>query len=662
MILYFLFFFLSVTIHDLFIFKLIAILLLFIYLIYRKKLKLSHLIFILLGLIINFFLVHNLFASEYGFVILSKENYLILQTINGRYYVYNSENTYQVFDILKVTGNIEKLNFKIYESQFDFNNYLNQQFVYNKINNAEISNIFIGPFRIKYIIENVTKNLNEDAKNIVNLLLFNVKSDRDLVDAISDNNINYYLSLSSYHLYFIFDIIERFIVIKFDDKKTKKCLLFVILGFIIITNYKTSIIRLFVYKILLYLNQFKWNFKYAKRELIFLLFLTLGIINPSYLMGTTFLFTFPLYLLLCEISFPLKNLKKKYRGLTYLLIIQFYIIVVSYLLNDQISLFSSLYGVLFGPIVLLFFLISLIHMIIPVNSLINAIAKMINTSINLFSSFNLVLYSNKYDVVLFVISLIILYLILYFIFTSRSRKTIYLIYTLIVILFLPCIPLNSLHLDMVAFINVGQGDSILIKNKNINILIDTGGVKDMDLAKETLIPFFKKNQIYHIDYLITTHDDFDHSGCKDSLLNNFKVNYYFDNNTYQDLYFDSFSLINLNKNSKLHADENDSSLVLYLKFYSHTFLLMGDASKGVEKDIITNHSDLRCDYIKIGHHGSSTSTSEEFIKVVSPKEAIISVGRNNYYKHPSSEVLNILDKYQIKVRRTDIEGTIKYIL
>ncbi len=86
---------------------------------------------------------------------------------------------------------------------------------------------------------------------------------------------------------------------------------------------------------------------------------------------------------------------------------------------------------------------------------------------------------------------------------------------------------------------------------------------------------------------------------------------------------------------------------------------MGDASKNIEKQIMENNINLKCDVLRIGHHGSSTSTSEEFIKFLSPKKAIISVG-SNYYGHPSEEVLSILKRNDIEIYRTDIDGTITF--
>ena len=87
---------------------------------------------------------------------------------------------------------------------------------------------------------------------------------------------------------------------------------------------------------------------------------------------------------------------------------------------------------------------------------------------------------------------------------------------------------------------------------------------------------------------------------------------------------------------------------------------MGDASKNVEYRIIKEYPNLDVDYLKCGHHGSNTSTSEEFIETITPNEAIISCGENNKYGHPNKEVISTLTKYNVEIRRTDTEGTITY--
>ena len=111
-------------------------------------------------------------------------------------------------------------------------------------------------------------------------------------------------------------------------------------------------------------------------------------------------------------------------------------------------------------------------------------------------------------------------------------------------------------------------------------------------------------------------------------------------------------------NNKDYGNENDNSSVIYTELSNHKFLFMGDVGVEVEEDLIKKYNLQDIDVLKIGHHGSNTSTSEQFIKACSPELAIISVGRNNMYHHPNKEVIELLNKYHIQIRRTDIEGTI----
>ena len=221
-------------------------------------------------------------------------------------------------------------------------------------------------------------------------------------------------------------------------------------------------------------------------------------------------------------------------------------------------------------------------------------------------------------------------------------------------------PYKRISEKSVSFINVGQGDSILLRDKDLAILVDTGGNIYKDIANDVLINFFKKKEIYDIDYLFITHDDYDHIGALDDLNKNFIIkNIYTKNNFNTTLTFNNISIQNFNVWN--FDNSNDNSLVLDVDFYSNKFLLMGDVSTKVENKLIETYGlSLKADYLKLGHHGSNTSSSDEFIKIVSPKEAIISCGVNNIYNHPSKQVIDTLNKYKIKIRRTDLEGTISY--
>ena len=108
------------------------------------------------------------------------------------------------------------------------------------------------------------------------------------------------------------------------------------------------------------------------------------------------------------------------------------------------------------------------------------------------------------------------------------------------------------------------------------------------------------------------------------------------------------------------TDKNNSSYVLSIQMSKRSYLLMGDADKEIENKIMKHFRNIKHDVIKVGHHGSSSSTSEKFLKEVNPSAAVISCGKNNKYGHPSKEVIDLLNKYDIEIYRTDERGTIKF--
>ena len=222
------------------------------------------------------------------------------------------------------------------------------------------------------------------------------------------------------------------------------------------------------------------------------------------------------------------------------------------------------------------------------------------------------------------------------------------------------LPINNLLSEEICFINVGQGDSCLIRKGTTSILIDTGGLTYVDLGEETLIPFLRKKRIYNIDLVITSHNDFDHSGALDSLKENFYVKKVKTNNDFFPVSVGGITFTNYNNHITEYSDENDRSLVIGFSLMHKNFLMMGDAPIKVERNIVNEYPNLDCDILKVGHHGSNTSTCKEFVKLVTPDLAIISAGKNNKYGHPHKSVLKILEEENVKIRRTDKEGTITY--
>lgn len=225
-------------------------------------------------------------------------------------------------------------------------------------------------------------------------------------------------------------------------------------------------------------------------------------------------------------------------------------------------------------------------------------------------------------------------------------------------LLIPSLPLFVFITQQVSFINVGQGDAILIRDGFTSVLLDTGGSLSFDIAREVDIPFLRKEKIYKLDYLITSHSDFDHSGGVDSLIKHFNVENVISESSSFPLKVGNLEFINYNVYGG--SDNNEKSLVLGLFFMGKNFLFTGDADISIEKKIIKDNPSLPVDILKAGHHGSKTSSSYEFLKAIDTEVAIISVGKKNKYGHPDKEVLERFKKLGIKVRRTDVEGTITY--
>lgn len=237
---------------------------------------------------------------------------------------------------------------------------------------------------------------------------------------------------------------------------------------------------------------------------------------------------------------------------------------------------------------------------------------------------------------------------------------------------------NNTDVVKVEYIDVGQADAILIENDKKYMLIDAGNNEDGDL----LVNYFKDKNITDFEYVVATHPHEDHIGGMDNIIKNFNIkNYYMPDcytttKTFEEL-LDALEEKNLSFETPdidsefvlgdalfkvLYTgtdkrDLNNTSIVLRMTYKDVSFMFTGDATNVTEKKILAK--DLQSDVLKVGHHGSQYSTSDEFLDKVNPKYAIISVGTGNVYDHPKDITLNKLNG--IEVHRTDKEGTIRVI-
>lgn len=233
----------------------------------------------------------------------------------------------------------------------------------------------------------------------------------------------------------------------------------------------------------------------------------------------------------------------------------------------------------------------------------------------------------------------------------------------------------------VHYMDVGQGDSILVKSKAGNILIDSGSNSYSDY----LIDYLLSENISDLDYVIVTHPHEDHIGSMDEVMDYFQVgkvimpNVIHTSQAFENLIDsiernglsitpasagDSYRLgeseiLILGPISEKYSNLNNYSIVLKLINGKNSFLFTGDAENLSENEILdTYYNLLDSDVLKLGHHGSITSTSEDFLKAVNPDYGVISVGTGNSYGHPNQEILELLELNDIEYYRTDLNGTI----
>jgi len=232
----------------------------------------------------------------------------------------------------------------------------------------------------------------------------------------------------------------------------------------------------------------------------------------------------------------------------------------------------------------------------------------------------------------------------------------------------------------VHFIDVGQADSILVKQGDNELLIDAGNNGDGDLV----VNYINNLGIEDLEYVIGTHPHEDHIGGLDDVINNIKVENIImpktlsTTETYEDVINaisnkglkvtspkvgNTFKLGEaectiLSPNDSEYKDLNNYSVALKIVYGDNKFVFMGDNEFLPEHEILGNDIDVSADVLKLGHHGSDTSTSENFLNKVNPEYAVISVGKDNKYGHPSNEILDRLESRNIEVFRTDSQGTI----
>ena len=578
---------------------------------------------------------------------------------------------------------------------FNYKYYLLSKKIYYIV---DIESYRIDPSNIKFYYKlknNIIKYINRfNSKKYLKTFVLGDNSDIDL--EISNNykniGISHLLAISGMHITLLSSLL-LFTLNKISKyKKSNYFLIFIILFiYMFLTNFSPSVIRAVLLFYVLSINKiFKIGISTINLYLLVLSIVLL--INPYIIYSVAFKYSYVISFYLITFNKIIERFKNYFIKILVTSLISFIVsIPITINTSFQINLLTPIINVIFVPLVsLLIFPLSLITLVIPkLDNLLVIFTNLMQNLSLLIGKYNIIITMRYLNLFNFIFYYIMITIILICFLYKKYYSILFLILQIMIFYVL-----NSFNSsNRVTFIDVGQGDSSLIslKNNGGNILIDTGGKikykmekwkeskRKYDLANDTIIPYLKSEGVNKLNFLILSHGDFDHIGEAIKLVNNFKVDkVIFNCGEYNDLekdlikvldkkkikYYSCIKELNIDKNklyflqTKVYDNENDNSNVIYTKLDGYKFMFMGDASITTEKEILSKYNLPDIDVLKVGHHGSKTSSSNEFINEINPKYSIISVGKNNRYGHPNKEVLDNLDNS--KIYRTDEDGSIMF--
>jgi len=637
---------------------------------------------------------------------------------------YLGDCPYEYGDVLKIKGKLEKpieqknfgeFNYKLYLAREKIFTYLNiwQEKDIQKIGENDSNLLVSFSLSARDKINEITKQTLPPPYNYLLIgMLLGEKSfiPPYLKKIFTEAGIMHILAVSGLHVGIIaMALLILLGMLKLPEKLKMLTLILILIMYASITGFRPSVLRATIMFILLIGGKLINRGRNLNISLFFAAFLIL-LSNPLILYDAGFLLSFIVTFSIINLSPILQKIFSKMvvwikNPLTVSTAAWIGIFPLSAYFFSKVSIISIISNIFIVPLTgiavilgfVTFFIglvsISLAGIIANINYLILNLITLIAKS---FSSLPFAfIYVAQPSIIIIILYYLMVFLIIEMFYKNtlsqkikKKAALIVLSITLLIIIVQVFYPVDNLKVN---FINVGQGDCILIEAPNkINILIDGGGTpqSDFDVGSKIVIPHLRRKGINEIDLLILTHPHLDHLEGLLPVLKEFKVNMVLDGGLTCDLleYKEFISLI-IKKGIPYHkakagdnfifsnnleifllnplydsdfykeSDFNNASIVVKLFYKNADFLFTGDIEEAAEKKILAWQNILQSDILKVGHHGSATSTNLEFLDKVNPSIAVITVGKN-HFGHPSQKIIERLEDKNIQIYRTDEDGTI----
>lgn len=661
---------------------------------------------------------------EYGDIVILKGKY-IEPSDERNYNGYNYKlylktqkifGTYKI-DTIKKIGNLNDLK-SIKSKEINFSDYNKNQFMKLEFQNNRLLNKILNKYN--FIIYKIRKNIKKKIFNnfpkenatILTGILIGEKSEMEDItkQKFESASLSHLLAISGAHFAYIYAFLI-FIIKKIKNKKIGIWLTIAgIIFFISLTNYTSSVLRagiiilIMLFGKILHRRVNSWN-SIIVSILIQIIINPYVIFNISAILSYSGVFGILLFQKYVEKMLN-KIFNKKNRNIINKLISVISVSISANIIITPIIVlkFNKIYtnfiisNILAGSLVGIIIILGFISIILNIK----IVYFILNIFINIFNT--MITFCGKLPMSFFItttpskISIFLIYILIFLIWYKINKKSNYKRISLIVILLIIMIIFFNLKMPLkdkiiINFVDVGQGDCTLIRTKSESILIDSGGSTDenYDVGKQILFPYLMSRKIKTIDFVLISHFDADHCQGLIYILKTIKVKKIIIakqpekvelyNNILKLAKEKGTEVIIAKKGNifnigdiklKILFPENDfieenkinnNAVLCKLVYNKFSMLFTGDLEKPAEEKILKyeNINELKSTILKVGHHGSKTSTTDEFLNEVNPKIALIGVGKNNKFNHPNKETIEKLNLKKVIVFRTDKDGEVSII-
>lgn len=593
---------------------------------------------------------------------------LLVISNNSKIIVYDYDYfIFEVGDVIDVNGQVMNIENNRVWNAFNYKEYLrysNIDYVIQAENLSFIEHKFhINKIKV-IVFDYFERNYKDEALVFLKALLLGDDSmfSDDFKDTLKVNGILHLFAISGSHIaLFILLLTGAFKKLRFDENKTSFFIIVFLLVYLVITSFSSSILRASLTYFIVCINK-KFKLRLSSLDIISILFIILVIFDPFNIYNIGFLLSFMVssMIIVCSNKFSGGYIKQTFLISLFAAIVTLPVIIN---INYQINMLSPITNVIYVFLVISIILpFSIIVLFCPyLQSVYALVVKGFASTSYIMANYftlNINIPKMSYLCILIYYGLITLFILV----SLKYRK--YISIALILFLFIYSNKIYFQNFE-VNFIDLYYGESTVIIDHGRVVIIDTGDGRNSELSM-----YLKSIGVKKIDYLILTHNHDDHNGETNDLINNFQVKKIvvseFDDSSYANyssaIVIKEVRSIKLKKINLLFfppptksSNENDNSLIIKISYEGFDMLFTGDATRNSEN----NYNYGKVDILKVGHHGSSTSTSNELLNMINPNYAVIMTGRIKQFGFPNKEVINRLDEKNIKTYRTDIHYSIR---